>query len=833
MGVAALWVVVFLIPPVLSSHADPAEPENQLLSVRVIPEEVDLWGAGAAQRIVVLGQFADGMRRDVSDQAEITVSNPECVRLGESRRIIALTDGEVVLTATVAGRSASAQVRVQGSRQQRPFSFQRDIGSIFTKNGCNTTDCHGGVKGKGGFKLSLNAVLPKDDYHWIIEGGTFQVLTDEVEGERVPRISLEEPEKSLLLQKPTFEVAHGGGERFKVGSDDYRTILDWIRAGAPYGEESGDSVKIEGLELFPREAVLGLDGKYQLLVTAVLSNGRREDATDQALYTSNNKDVAKVSQGGMVEAVKTGETAVMVRAAGHAASATFGVIADPIADYPEIPRHNFIDEHVFAKLEKFNIVPSEPCGDEQFLRRACLDVAGMLPPPERVRQFFADPDPNKRAKLIEVLLGSPEYVEYWTFRFADIYRVAYYSVFSAKGTHAYWQWLRENIQSNKPYDQIAREKLACQGPRGATGHYHIDRPPEDMMSEEVRVLLGRRFDCAQCHNHPYEAWSQNQFWGLTAFFGRLTEIGQYSKGIIVDLPGGHRDRGMGGPILHPRNNQEVQPTFLDGRILPDEKRRDPRMELADWMVSHPYFAEATVNRMWGYFFGRGIVDPVDDFRSTNPPTHPELLAELAADFVEHGYDLKHLIRRIVSSRTYQLSGVPNETNRDDQINYSHALARRLDAEVLLDAISEVTGVPEVFNHESGGGIAPPGTRAVNLIETDTYPSRFLDIHGRPDRLNVPERDGKANILQAMHMLVGSTFHDKLGGEGGRLDRLIKSEAPDAEIIEELCLAALTRQPTADERSALLAMLAAQPDRPQALEDVLWGLISSREFTYNH
>ena len=821
-----------------------APSHETLLSVRLIPPDVTLWGPKATQRFLVLGTYADGLERDLTFRSRFSISNPEVAKVEETGRVLALADGEAILGVEVAGQMAKTTLRVKGSEETRPFSFGRDIGAILTKQGCNTSDCHGSVKGKGGFKLSLNALYPKDDYQWIVEGGIYQVLSAESGGPKEPRINLTEPEKSLLLLKPTFSVPHGGGERFAVDSPNYQTILNWIGQGAPYGEESTDeSVKMERLEVYPQSTVLDLEGKQQLLVTAHFSNGHREDLTEQVLYVSNDPEVVKVSPEGLVKAEKRGETTVMIRAAGQAVSAGLGVISEPIADYPEVPHRNLIDEYVFTKLRKFNILPSKLSSDGEFLRRVCLDLTGTLPPSHRVREFLADPDPDKRDKLIEILLDSPQYIDYWTYRFADLFRVSYEN----GGDNTlfgllYWRWIRNGLVQNKPYDQIARERLSAQGYDGPTRHFFNGsdlRRPTDVMAEQVRVFFGRRLDCAQCHNHPYETWSQDQFWGMTAFFGRFTQLGEINStppAVIIDDPAGHGLYGNGEKVIHPRTKEEVPPRFLDGTLLAEKERRDPRMKLAHWMTSHPYFSQAGVNRTWGYFFGRGIVDPVDDFRSTNLPTHPELLEALAQDFVEHGYDLKHLMRLIVQSRTYQLSSTPNETNREDKINYSRAWPRPLDAEVLLDAISQVTGVAEEFSTNAKTPL-PPGTRAVDLRRPGMFPSRFLDMYGRTDRQMVPERKVEASVEQALHMLAGSTYTAKLSKEGGRIDRFLKSGASDHQIIEELSLAARCRFPKAGEQAELEKriekMIGGGSSRREALEALLWGLIASREFAYNH
>ena len=406
---------------------------------------------------------------------------------------------------------------------------------------------------------------------------------------------------------------------------------------------------------------------------------------------------------------------------------------------------------------------------------------------------------------------------------------------------AYWQWIRDSIARNKPYDQLAHERIAARGYDGASRHLlsHGEEPrPEDIMPEEVRVFLGRRLDCAQCHNHPFESWSQDQFWGLAAFFGKLnrTEWTGFGATVMWDDPAG-RDPDYGNPdetarVMHPRTNREVVPAFLDGKPVGPKLQNDPREALAEWITTHPYFAETITNRMWSYFFGRGLVDPVDDFRSTNPPTHPALLDELARDFREHGHDLKHLIRLIVSSRTYQLSSAPNETNRDDFINYSHAIPRALDAEILLDAISAASGIPDTFANSSGGE-EPPGTRAIALRLPDMYPSRVLDMFGRASRERVPERNTSANLTQALHMLVGSTYNERLERNGGRIARLLARGASDREVIDELYLAAFARLPAHEERAELEKIVRARTSRPEAFRNLLWGILTSREFAFNH
>ncbi|MBI1787792.1 MAG: DUF1553 domain-containing protein [Acidobacteria bacterium] len=810
------------------------------VSLKVFPADVTLRGAGATQQFLAIVTGADGAGRDVTASAAWRVSNPDLASIADSARLAAIADGSLTVTATFSGMQAQSPVRIEGSAIARPFSFARDIGAILTKRGCNSAGCHGGVKGRGGLKLSANALYPKDDYEWITQGGGYQVLTTEVKGERIPRVDLQNPASSLLLTKPTMITPHGGGKRFDAGSGDYQAILAWVRSGAPYGAE-GRQEKLARLEVYPALATLPVEGQRRLLVTAHFSDGRTEDFTHQVLYASNNADVATVSADGVVSGKRLGETAALIRAAGQVASAGIGVIGPAISNYPDVSRWNFIDESVFSKLKTFHIIPSDIADDAGFLRRVCLDLTGTPPPPERVRQFIAGKDPRKREKVIDALIGSPEFVDYWTFRFSDVFRVAIFANgLMPKWSQKYWEWIRSSIETNRPYDEVARERLSAQGYGPASRHfipYNQIAPPADAMAEEVRVFMGRRLDCAQCHNHPYENWSQDQFWGMTAFFSRLFKMGSVVFDHPVNMDLSSKDVDGKIELIHPRTKVPVQPALLDGarvNLAPDS---NPRKELARWMTQHPYFAEAAVNRVWGQFFGRGIVDPVDDFRSTNPPTHPGLLAALAKDFRDHGYNLRRLMKTIVMSRTYQLSRMPNATNREDAVNYSHSLPRALDAEVLLDAMVDVTGVPETFSTAvtdgSSVGQAPAGTRAINLKDPDMYFSRFLELYGRPSRGSIPERSAKPNLGQALHMLAGSSYVDRLSSKDSRLARLLESGATDAKIFEEFYLAALGRMPAPEETQELRQIVARRGDREAGLREFVWALISCREFAENH
>ncbi len=831
------FVVLSLVPGSKAGITGPAVSHSPtLLSLRLVPSNASLWGRQASQKFLAMGTFSDGLQRDVTANSQFQILDSHLARVDEEGKVVAIADGEVILKVESEGYEALAQIQIEATEREHSFRFDRDIASILTKRGCNDSHCHGSVKGEGGFKLSLDSLYPKEDYEWIVKGGGYQVLTLESDGPRVPRVRIEEPEQSLLLLKPTMQVSHGGGLHFGTDSSDYTTILNWIKEGADFGVRTEEG-RIERITVFPKEIVLDQKGEQRLLVTGHTADGRSEDISHQVRYISQNPHVVKVSEGGLVIAKGTGETTVLVRSAGHAVSARFGVVSAVLPNYPQMNPRNLIDEYVFKKLRKFQIIPSELSSDAEFLRRVCLDLTGTLPPSHRVREFLDSQDPQKREKLIEVLLNSPQYVDYWSFRFSDLFRVTYTSTNNPKRVKANDDWVRNSIIQNKPYDQMMKERVAPQGYTGPAGFFYRYTEliePHEMMSEQVRLFMGRRLDCAQCHNHPFEIWSQDQFWDLTAFFGNVTEL--RDSGILMDNPAGGRsyDKKLEHiKVIHPRRKEEVSAKFLDG-TGPQLGENDPRMTLAQWMIAQPSFSQTAVNRIWSYFFGRGIVEPVDDFKTSNPPTHPQLLEELAKDFEKNGYNLKHLMRLIVQSRTYQLSGVSNDTNKHDEVNYSHALPRHLVAAVLMDAISHATGVPEQFeNHQlTTEGAPPPGTRALGLIP-ELYPCHFLDVYGRSMRKTLPLGKMSLTLAQGLHSWAGSTYTNKITTVGGRLEQVLRDGLPDSSIIEEFYLATLSRYPTKQEEKELVAFISQGASRKDRLASLMWALLNSREFSYNH
>ena len=531
-----------------------AEAAPRLLSLILRPRAVTLRGQGASQQFLLTGTYSDGVERDLSRQGRFSLSDPRLARVDGRGQVVAQSDGLARLTAEFGGRSVEADIRIRAAAGTRSPSFALDLEGIFTRQGCNDSHCHGSVKGRGGFKLSSQAGNPREDHRWIVRGGTFQIYSPESAGPETPRIRPEAPGKSLLLLKPTLQLPHGGGQRLDPAGPEYQALLQWIGRGAPYG--NGGPV-IERLQVMPRQIVLERDRSQQLVVTAWLSDGSREDFTRRVHYRSTAEEVIEVDADGLIRAREPGEATVLVQAPRQATRVALGVVSRVLAEFPREPPRNFIDEEVWRKLRRLSILPSERSSDHEFLRRVCLDLTGTLPPPRRVREFLDSGDPRKRDQLIATLLNSPEYIDYWTFRLADLFRVSHEQGGREK-VKIYWEWIRDSIARNKPFDQVARERMSGQGYNGPTRHlWGADeiRLPQDVMTEQARVFLGRRLDCAQCHDHPFDSWTQDQFWGMTGFFKNLTYF--WTTMAAVDDPLGHEEFGADSRLLHPRTKQEV------------------------------------------------------------------------------------------------------------------------------------------------------------------------------------------------------------------------------------------------------------------------------------
>jgi len=697
------------------------------------------------------------------------------------------------------------------------LSFVKDIVPIFTKSGCANSNCHGSIRGQAGFKLSLFGYEPDLDYNAIVKDQDSR------------RINRSDPAKSLILLKPTFSMPHGGGVRFNVGSLEYEAILDWIRDGATY--DSAGSPRLKTLEVTPEEITLiGIGTKRQLGVTGTYTDGSTEDMRRKAQYTPTDESVVEISPSGEIKTLRAGETAVMVRTLGKAVAARVAVVAEPpMANYPETPRNNLIDGPVFAKLRRLNIVPSGLSGDNEFLRRVYLDTVGLLPTLEETAAFLASRDPQKRPALIDSLIARPEFAELWATRFADLFRTGLLDQ-GNKGGRLMYNWLRKSILEDKPYNQFATELLTASGQLkydATSNFYYVTEfsEPENLATNISQVFLGVRLECARCHNHPWEKWTQDDFWGFAAFFGRMGIKDTYENDesqVLLKLQ---------GEVIHPKTKKPAAAKYLDGPVEVERPGEDIREKLARWMTApaNPWFARAIVNRMLKHYLGRGVVEPVDDFRVTNPPSNEALLDALAKDLAANGYHLKRTARLILNSRVYQLSSEPDASNRGEQINYSRYYPKRLMAEQLADSITQVTGVPEKYPGHM------LGTRAMSIPQG--APSYFLATFGRMKaRELICERDSQPDMAQAMHLISGETLLRQTTAKGGHLDKWIADASlTDRDIVRNIFLSALVREPDEKELATALAPIQSggAAARRQAFEDTLWAIFNSKEFLFNH
>ena len=705
---------------------------------------------------------------------------------------------------------------------ERPVSFVNDVMPLISRAGCNAGACHAKPAGQSGFKLSVFAYDPKSDYRSIVQEN------------RGRRVFPSAPEESLVLRKPTMAVEHGGGLRLKKDSEAYTTIVRWIEQGMPYTTPGEPT--LTGVEVEPKDRSYQKQAKQRLAVRARYSDGSTRDVTHLADFSSSEKEIAQVDQDGLIAVGQTpGEAVVVARFMGLVDVSRVMVPADevmPASYYRALPAHNFIDRLAYERFAKLGLRPSELCTDAEFLRRASLDVIGSLPTPEEVKGFLADTDPQKRSKLIDRLLENPNYADHWAIKWADLLRPNPFRV-GVKSVYLIDQWLRESFRQNKPYDQFAREIVTAQGSTHRYGPvvvFRDRREPADITTLVSQVFLGVRLECAKCHHHPNEKWSQEDFYQLAAYFGQLKRKGQ---GISAPISGEPEYVwfAVGGEVKHPVSGEVMKPKAPDGAVESIDPQQDPREALAAWMTraDNPFFAKAAVNRVWGELMGRGIVHPVDDFRTSNPATNEALLDALARDFVEHGYDIKHLIRTIMRSRLYQLSSQPNESNARDGKNFSRWYRRRPRAEALLDAVSDVNGVPEAL---PGVGTGVRAAQAWNYrMESD-----FLDAFSRPNASADPpcEREGEGSVVQALHLMNSTRLMEKIANPTGRVARLVESKMTEGEIVTELYLAAYSRFPTAEELAvAVSAFKHEGATRKSATEDVLWALINSAEFVLNH
>jgi len=798
----------------------PAVPQGAAalaVSADVLPLRV-----GQSHRLLVSQTDDDGFETHVGSGVAFASDRPDVASVDNEGRITARGPGEAIVTGSANGKNIRTTVRVTATSTDGRVSFVGDLLPLLSKAGCNGGGCHAKPEGQNGFKLSVFAYDPQADYRAIVKG------------DRGRRVFPAAPEESLLLKKATGAVEHGGGSRFAAGSHTHQQIVAWISQGMPYSQPT-DSPLV-ALDIYPKQRRYKPAAVQPLVVTARYADGTVRDVTSLAGYTSSEPPTARVDDAGNITVGSTsGEAVVTAQFMGEVAVTRVTVPTEqrlPESLYASLPANNFIDRAVYARLKDLGLSPSELCSDSEFIRRASLDAVGMLPTPDEVRAFLADPRPDKRARLVDELLARPAYADYWATKWGDLLRPNTQRV-GVKPVYLLDQWIRQSLRENKPYDQFVREILTASGSTHENGPlvlFRDRRLPEDLATYVGQIFLGVRMECAKCHHHPSEKWSQGDFYQLAAFFGSLKRKGQGISAPISGLPE-HIWFAPGGEVKHPVSGEVLPPKPPDGLQPRIDPNQDPRNALVGWMTRHdnPFFARAIVNRIWGELMGRGIVHPVDDFRASNPPSNERLLDALAEDFVEHGYDLKHLIGTILKSRTYQLSSLPNETNVADVRNYSRSQRRRLPAEVMLDAVSDLTGIPDSFD-----GL-PAGSRAVrawnNKLDSD-----FLDAFGRPDSsADCPcERDRGTNVVQALHLMHSQRLQEKIADKQGRAAKLAATDLPPEKIVEELYLAAYARLPDAQERQIAVGAFA-EPGatRQTATEDVMWALINSAEFVFNH
>jgi len=816
-GIVAIVVAATMAPSRLVAEEEAATESSVIVgtpaTVSILPAKFTLFGRRAQQQLVLTGHYSSDDIRDLTSVAEYASSDDKVVVV-KNGIAYPIADGTATITAKIGEQVAKTDVTVQDFGHPAPISFKNETLSALTKAGCNMGACHGSPSGKAGFRLSLRGFDPPLD---------IVTLRTEYFGRR---INVMEPAASLLLKKPLMEVAHGGGRRLRKGDPSHQVLYNWIAEGLKL--DAADAPNLVKVEVFPRKTVLHQEGaRQQLFVHGTFSDGSVRDVTPLTVFSSSNESVATVSTDGLVTKTGRGETAVLARFL-DTMSTGFVTFLENVEGFAwNDPKPNtFVDTIAFDKLKQLQILPSELCTDEEFIRRAYLDVAGRLPRIEEAAAFLSDAAPEKRENLIDQLLDSDDFATFWTLRWADILRSNGKKLQQA-GVHKFHRWIYDHIRNDTPIDQFTRDLLTAKGSvfeNPAANYWKASRDPNDATETTAQLFLGIRIQCAKCHNHPFERWSQDNYYGIAAAFtriGRKPGISANEEVIFVQ---------PSGEIKQPRTGQTMKVHLLLKGDVDVPATQDRRAVFAEWLTSpeNPFFAKASVNRIWGNLMGRGIVEPVDDFRDSNPPSNAKLLDELAKQFIANGFSRKWAVRSIMRSRLYQLSSRKNEFNKDDEIYASHATTRLLAAEQLLDAICQVTGVDESFK-----GV-PAGTRAVALADppTDHY---FLKIFGQPQREMACqcERSSESNLSQALQMINGPVVHNKLRHDNCRIATMMKENKSDAEIITSFYLAALSRHPVEEEMNAASKHIASTKDRKQALEDVGWAILNSKEFLFQH
>jgi hypothetical protein len=801
--------------------------EAPITAIAPYPPVIKLRGTDDAPQLLITGKRADGRDVDLTAVAAYSIGNAKIVRVTSEGRVMPLANGSTEIIATVGAMSVKVPVTAADMDHPLPINFANHVVPVFTKLGCNSGGCHGKIQGQNGFRLSLLGFDPLYDYDNLLKEG------------RGRRIFASSPDASLLLSKASGAVAHGGGKKMDGSSEEYKIVRRWVASGTPFGEKSDPAVV--KIAVVPSSRVIDRNARQQLAVYAHYSDGSIEDVTRRAQFESNDTDVATVSESGLINTLGiTGQAGVMIRYQGNVS--VFRAVVPRPGDAPRFgfPEQTVVDRHTAKKWQELGIAPSELSTDEQFVRRVYLDITGTLPDAKTIRAFSADKDPKKRDKLVDALVESPEYSYFFANKWADVLRVKRRNQQGrAYGTFAFHTWIREAVAADKPYDEFVRDIVCAIGDETKSPPafwYREVQTPENFVDDVSQVFLGQRLACANCHHHPYEKWTQDDYWGIAAFFAR---VGKKTVPVPGEPNQGRNGRQIlfvktSGNVTNKRNNQTAPMKPLDAESMTVPTDEDPRQLFADWLTSpkNPFFARAVANRYWAHFFGKGIVDPLDDMRVTNPPSNPELLDALAANLIENKYSLKSLIRTICKSRTYQLSSNPNEFNQSDKQSYARYYPKRLQAEVLFDAVCKLTDSPSQFAGLPADKFAP--SRAI-MLPDESFSSYFLDVAGRPQRISACEceRVSEASLAMSLHLLNSNDIQDRLARAGGRADKIAKDPRPDAEKIEELFLLAIAKKPTAEQLKAALGHIEKnEKSKKQAYENILWALLNSKAFLFN-
>lgn len=803
-GVVSIGLILLM-----ATAAGAAEPVVARLTVS--PPNIELTGARDRQGVVVQAELADGSTKDVTALAKLTVSQP--VARVANAVLAPVADGSATLQVKYANHSGSVPVTVTRATVADPLRFRTDVMPVLTRAGCNTGKCHGAASGKDGFRLSLFGYDPDGD---------FFRLTREMPGRR---INLASPEDCLLVNKVTGRVPHTGGQRVEPGGENYLLLVRWLEAGAP--RDSPDAARPVGIEVFPREAVFAAkEDTQRVVVRARYSDGTDRDVTRFAVFIGNNDGAATVSADGVITATGPGEAFILARFDEFTDGTSVIVRSDVPFSPQSMPAFNWIDTHVHAKLNKLHVIPADVCSDEVFVRRAYVDLIGLLPKASEREHFLASTDAKKREQLVDTLLARPEFRDVWAMKWAEMLQIHTANGISAKALQLYDQWLRTNVHSGSPIDVIIRQLLPAVGgtfENPAVNYFQTETSPQLLAENVAQVFLGTRIQCAQCHNHPFDRWTMGDYYGFAAFFSRIAyKNAQDPRELTIY-------NSDSGEMHHPVGNRVVLPKFLGGPAPDLGAGPDYRAVLAGWVASpdNPAFARNFGNIVWAHFLGRGIVEPVDDVRVSNPPSNPALLDALGRKAVEYKFDVAKLARDICTSRTYQQSTQRNPTNDLDERNFSRQTVRRMRAEVLLDCISQVTETTDRFL-----GL-PLGGRAVQIPDGRT-PNYFLTTFGRSSRNTACTCEVKTSptLSQALHLLNGETTTGKIA-EGKVVKNLLASKQSPTAVSDELYLRCLGRKPTPPEADRIASKLGRAADPKVALEDLFWALLNTNELLFNH